>query len=336
MIYVLSKSRDKLKTTLNRLLFCLCIGDIILSFAFLFYKAVAEEEDKLGPDGEPMYSIPVATNQAACNAQGFFFVLGSILSPFYNCALCVYYLCVIKFNYSDTKIKKKIEPYLHAVPWTWASFCAVYALASKSINANRLTCWIEPAPFDCQYPEFGVDCKRGKNAVKLRTILATGPLIAIFFAICGIMAVVYLTVLKQERRMRRYDDRAQARSLSGRRNEPNMIAGRQIANSVRGRIRENASNSRTVLNQALAYVGAYLFSYILVFINQFIVIKSGKYNLTILVLSSVLYPLQGKSDSSRLLLFWRLVHSHPYSILTAFAKDSSTFWYSYIPESLVN
>ena len=301
MIYVLSKSRDKLNTTLNRLLLCLCIGDVILSFAFLFSKAVMNYINRLGPDGEPIYSIPVANNQAACNVQGFIFVLGGILSPFYNCALCVYYLCVIKFNYSDNTIKMKIEPYLHAVPWTWASFCAVYALASKSINPNRLTCWIEPSPIDCKNPAAGFDCERGENAVELRTIVQTLPLGAVFFVICGIMAVVYMAVWKQERRMRKYDHRAAA-SMAGRRNEASMIVGRQSADADRGTTPQNVKNSRKVLNQALAYVGAYLFSFILVLINQFIVFRTKKYNITILVMSSAIYPLQGKSDSSRLLL----------------------------------
>jgi hypothetical protein len=311
IIYVLSKSRDKLNTTLNRLLLCLCVGDIILSFAFLFSKAIVNFDDRLNADGLPIYSIPVANNQAACNVQGFFVVLGGILSPFYNCALCVYYLCVIKFNYSDTKIKKKIEPYLHAVPWTWASLGAVYALASKSINANRVTCWIEPSPIDCKDPAAGVDCERGENAVELRMIVEIGPHMAIFFAICGMMAVVYLTVWRQERRMRRYDHRA---SMAVRNtNEVSMIAGRQSpaeANAAGGLPRQNVTNSRKVLNQALAYVGAYLFSYVLPIINQFIFIGSGNYSLTILVMSSAIYPLQGKSDSSRLLLCARSGGSH--------------------------
>ena len=98
-IYVILKSRDKLKPTLHQILFCLCIGDIIVSFAFLFTKTTVKSEDRLNADGKVLYSIPVATNQAARNAQGFFFVLGCVLSPFYNCSLCVlfYFLCVIKF-----------------------------------------------------------------------------------------------------------------------------------------------------------------------------------------------------------------------------------------------
>tara|TARA_B110000093_G_C12698711_1_gene297278 strand:- start:122 stop:472 length:351 start_codon:yes stop_codon:yes gene_type:complete len=75
-------------------------------------------------------------------------------------------------------------------------------------------------------------------------------------------------------------------------------------------LRQNVTNSRKVLNQALAYVGAYLFSYVLPIINQFIFIGSGNYSLTILVMSSAIYPLQGKSDSSRLLLCARSGGSH--------------------------
>jgi hypothetical protein len=272
----------------------------MLSFPFLFTKAIVKFDDRLNADGKVLYSVPVATNQAACNAQGFFFVIGGILSPFYNCALCVYYLCVIKFNYSDTKIKKKIEPYLHAVPWTWASFCALYALASKSINANRTICWIEPAPIDCKKTAAGVDCERGKDAVELRMIFETGPRVAVFFAIFGMMTILYLTVWKQERRMRRYDHRTSS-SFAGRRGDASMIAGRHPpveANEPRGLLRQNMTNSRKVLNQALAYVGAYLLSYTLPITNQFIFIGSAKYNLSILGLSSVFYPLQGESDLS--------------------------------------
>jgi hypothetical protein len=136
--------------------------------------------------------------------------------------------------------------------------------------------------------------------------------------------------------MKRYDHRAAA-SMAGRRNEASMIVGRQSTISAGGLLRQNVTNSRKVLNQALAYVGAYLFSYTLTIINQFIFIGSGKYNLTILVISCVFYPLQGKSDdSSRILIFARSGGSHfDTSHVSAFAKDSSILWYSYTPESLV-
>ena len=101
--------------------------------------------------------------------------------------------------------------------------------------------------------------------------------------------------------MRRYDHRTSS-SFAGRRGDASMIAGRHPpveANEPRGLLRQNMTNSRKVLNQALAYVGAYLLSYTLPITNQFIFIGSAKYNLSILGLSSVFYPLQGESDLSR-------------------------------------
>ena len=271
-----------------------------MSFALLFTKAIIQIEDRLGPDGEPMNSIiPVATNQVACNAQGFFFVAGSILSPFYNCALCVYYVCVIYFNYSDPKIKEKVEPFLHAVPWTWALFSAIYALASNTFNPNFGYCTIEHGPYDCIANE-EIACKSGINAMTLRWVFQGGPLLAVFFLICGMMAVVYWTVWKQEKIMKGYDHRA---VMTGG-YEQSMIVGRrnQVAELPWSHrllsLRQTVTNSRKVLNQALAYVGAYLCSFILVYVDAFILLSDGHYNDTILLLQAFFHPLQGKSDQS--------------------------------------
>jgi len=46
MLYVISRSRAKLSTTLNRLLVGLCVGDIIGSFPMLFSKAIIKLEDR--------------------------------------------------------------------------------------------------------------------------------------------------------------------------------------------------------------------------------------------------------------------------------------------------
>ena len=165
-------------------------------------------QDRLGPDGEPMYSIPVATNQVACNAKGLFALLGGILSPFYNCSLCVYYLCVIKFNYSNNTITMKIEPFPHAGPWTWALFCVVYALVIKAFNPSFTSCVINPSPYDCLNND-DIDCERGSRFEILNLVVGM-TFMCCFFAIYGIMAVLYWTVLKQERRMKRYDHRHRA------------------------------------------------------------------------------------------------------------------------------
>ena len=64
-----------------------------MSLALVVTKAIVKFDDRLNADGEPMYSIPVATNQAACNAQGFVFIMGgyrvSILQLLSLCILLI-------------------------------------------------------------------------------------------------------------------------------------------------------------------------------------------------------------------------------------------------------
>jgi hypothetical protein len=296
IIYVISKSTDKLNTTLHRLLLGLCIGDLLTSIALAFTKVIINFE-----------GFPVVNNQAACGAQGFLIVLGGIVSPFYNCGLCVYYLCVIKWNYSNTKITKMVEPFLHAIPWLWALFSAIFVVATKNVNLGFGYCRINsaPAPLECT-TDASTDCGGGINAVKLRWALQGGPLFAIFFAICIQMAVIYLHVCRLERKMRKAGYRSTNTALAGGRRgklEANMIVGRQTsgpANSGRGVLRQSVPNSRKTLNQALAYVGAYFITYFLVFLSGFMFLASGNYNDIIVLIALFLYPLQGKCSQCRL------------------------------------
>jgi len=327
IIYVISRSKDKLKTTMNRLLLGLCIGDIFLTLPMLFTKAIVKVEDLSITINGNMYSyqIPVITSRAACDTQGFFITLGSILSPFYNCSLCVYYICVIKLSYTDAKITKKVEPFLHAVPWLWAMSTAIFALASKSLFPNGGYCTlISTAHF---------------------WALQLGPWLIIFFAICIQMAVVYHHVWRQDRRMTNAGyARAGRGATPG--SEPSMIAGRQPvvqATPRRGSLRQPVSNSRTTLYKAFAYAGAYFCTYIFIFVDASIYLASREANDTISYIAIFLYPLQGKSQSVISVGCWIwLTCECCIRSLTIFfqssllQKVSSTSSSSYIPKLLIN
>ena len=274
IIYVISRSTDKLNTTLHRLLLGLCIGDLITSIALAFTKIIIYSKDG---------QIPMTTNQAACDAQVFLIVLGGTVSPFYNCGLCVYYLYVIKWNYSNTKIAKNVEPFLHVMPWLWGLISAIIVVASKKAVPGSGFCAI--------------------SGVKLRWALQGGPLLAIFFAICIQMAVICLHVWRLERRMANAGYRSSNAARAGRRRggpEACMILGRQTSEQInvgRGVLRQTVSNSKRTMNRALAYVGAYFCTYFLVYVNGFIFLAEGKLNATITLIGFFLYPLQGKSHS---------------------------------------
>jgi len=299
MLYVISRSRSKLSTTLNRLLVGLCVGDIIYSFPMLFSKAILKFEDRerIDPsDGSVFpYTAVFTSNQAACSTQGFFILLGMAIGPFNNCALCIYYVCVVKLNMSVAKIKKKVEPFLHAIPWMYAIIISSMALATRTINPKFAICTVtEYHPKGCDSD----DCVVGKDHVKKLLLIRAVILVIVFIAIIVMMAVIFLKVWRQERRMRNAGYRStNAARAAG--NEASMIAGnRNQAQATRntGLLRQNVANSRKVLNQALAYAGAYFATWFF-FVCYLLILITGKYNEIMLVLATFFSPLQGKSHA---------------------------------------
>ena len=291
MLYVISRSRSKFSTTLNRLLVGLCVGDIILSFPMLFSKATLTFEDR------ESYTAVVPSNQAACSTQGFFITLGMVICPFNNCALCIYYICVIQLNMSVSKIKKYVEPFLHAIPWMYAITISSVAVATRSINSAAAMCRIaEYRPKGCESD----DCARGKNHVKKLFLIGAVWLIIAFIAIVVMMTVIFLKVWRQERKMKNagYRSTNAARS-SAAGSEANMIAGNRNqaqATSNRLSLRQNVANSRKVLNQALAYAGAYFVTWFfpLCYLLDSLITQ---YSMPAImsVIASISSPLQGKS-----------------------------------------
>jgi hypothetical protein len=297
MLYVISRSKDKLSTTLNRLLVGLCVADIIFSFPMLFSKLIIKLEDRELIDADGVidsYSVPGTTNWAACRTQGFFIYVGGHVSVCYNICLCIYYVCVIKLNYSNTKIKKKIEPFLHAIPWSYAITTVIGALATKSINPGDGFCFnYEYRPQDC----YSDDCVRGLHAwiFDLADIII---LYVTFIVIILMMTIIYLKVWRQERRMKNagYRSTNTARAAG---KEANMIAGRQNQaqsnNSVNMSLRQNITNSRKVLNQGLAYAGAFLVTWFFYIVSITVTVAGGDPKSVIFLLSTFFVPLQGKS-----------------------------------------
>jgi len=306
MLYVISRSRAKLSTTLNRLLVGLCVGDIMFSFPMLFSKAIITFEDdweSIDPSDGLLVVIvqqayPESNNQAACSTQGFFITLGMVIGPLNNCALCIYYICVVKLNMSVVKIKKKVEPFLHAIPWMYAIIIPSIAVATRSINPDYSMCLINVyRPEGCESD----DCVIGKDRVKKLFFIQTALLLFAFIAIIAMMTVIFLKVWRQERRMRiaGYRSSNAARAAG---NEVNMIAGNRNQAQARrntGLLRQNVANSRKVLNQALAYAGAYFATWFFTVFYLLDYLITQKPKEILYFLATVCSPLQGKSHARR-------------------------------------
>lgn len=129
-------------------------------------------------------------NVATCEAQGFFLTL-SVAVPIYNAMLSIYYILVINYRYTNTMLKKRVEPIMHFVAFFWSFGTASYSLATGLFNNANLWCWIAPLPLDCKDTitygtvEDGNDkpCIRGDNVWVYRFGFYFIPLwFCIFFA----------------------------------------------------------------------------------------------------------------------------------------------------------
>jgi hypothetical protein len=78
---------------------------------------------------------------ATCRLQGFFIQFG-ISSSMYNASLSLYYLLVVRYGWKEIKMKR-VEPFLHGIPITWALCTAITALLLDLLGEANLWCWID-------------------------------------------------------------------------------------------------------------------------------------------------------------------------------------------------
>eukprot|EP00580_Thalassiosira_gravida_P017245 CAMPEP_0201663050 /NCGR_PEP_ID=MMETSP0494-20130426/4967_1 /ASSEMBLY_ACC=CAM_ASM_000839 /TAXON_ID=420259 /ORGANISM="Thalassiosira gravida, Strain GMp14c1" /LENGTH=72 /DNA_ID=CAMNT_0048141551 /DNA_START=11 /DNA_END=226 /DNA_ORIENTATION=+ len=55
-------------------------------------------------------------SQTTCTMSGFAVIVGMLMSSLYSCSLNIYSLAIVKYNKTDSYIRTKMEPFLHAVP----------------------------------------------------------------------------------------------------------------------------------------------------------------------------------------------------------------------------
>ena len=318
ILYVIFRSREKISTTLNRLLVGLCVGDILSSLALLCGKLTYQLEN----------GLPVATSKVGCEIQGYFMIIGTTLSPFYNCSLCFFYLAVIRYGVTEEVITRRLEPLLHFVPIAWSLFGANYALSKQAINPYIGDCWIHPAPFNCVENE-NIDCERGENANQIRWIVSGVPTFIILFTIIILMTIMFVHVRGQELRTIAMGFRNTILARAHR-NETNMSSNITAIPGPTGILRQSVSNSRRVLNQAIAYVSAYLLSYTFIYSNAIYFIRTkGSYNNTITSLLSFFFPLQGKIQRPEILPFHERLLISQFCTMYYSLQDFLTWLFSY-------
>jgi len=185
-----------------------------------------------------------AGNDRTCQAQGFF-VQANCTSAMYNACLSLYYLLTIKYRWTEDRLKK-IEPYLHAIPFLWSYSTAIASISLDILGNAYLWCWISS-----KYDAY-------------RWALFYGPLWLMILIVTINCIMIWLHIRKTERKSNRWT--FEATSLRIKQSTPFRIS--TANNNVNG-VAEGAkkkpkqpSQSRQVANQCFLYAAAFYFNWV--------------------------------------------------------------------------
>jgi hypothetical protein len=205
------RSHHGLSTTYHRLVFGLCIGDILSSFAQALGSAMVPKEMN--------YLIPGAQgNTATCTAQGSLVGVGVGVAASYNCCICLYYLAIIRYNKKDEYIRNKLEPWFHGISIIIPLVVGFIFMAMKSFNLCEAVCYLrQNDPPHCigyesgDMPKgFSIPCGRGDGGENpilypVTSIVGFGSVLIVTPTVIGAtMLLMYRSVSKIEQRMQNY------------------------------------------------------------------------------------------------------------------------------------
>ena len=304
IVWHILRSHKGLSSTYHRLVFGLCVGDLMASLSYVINSTAVPKEMQ--------YLMPSARgNVGTCTALGLFLTAGIAIAYSYNCKICCYYLSIITFNKNDDYIKRNLEPWFHGVPIVFAVVTGIIGLIMKQYNNNGLGgCYLTSYhPPHCRgvangiIPEgFAIPCGRGDtesgNLFKLVGYLV--PLTIVPTIIVGTMITMHRTVRKIERKMRNYGatslrlraSRIQARVVEG----PNTTLKSKLLsicpcvfrNYYTSRSNNARSQKRAVLYMAMSYSVTWALTWI-----PFYIVYYGISNKATGILVAMFTPLQG-------------------------------------------
>ncbi|KAG7342680.1 hypothetical protein IV203_020624 [Nitzschia inconspicua] len=217
----ISKSTSKFTSILatstshHRIILGMSISDCIISCAHFFSSW------PIPADADSEFSIyGNIGNTMTCSAQGFFIQLG-IMVPLYNSLLVLYFVLTIRRGWTEADFQQYAGPIGHTLIWIFGLGTAVAGLFLNLYNNANLWCWIASYPQDCvqtfqppvdesDYLFDAIDgstkepCDRGDNSFIYRFAFWYGPLWLMFPWVVLGMTLVYLHVLKQDKKMESY------------------------------------------------------------------------------------------------------------------------------------
>jgi hypothetical protein len=178
------------KRAYHRILVAMSACDLLGSAALMFGTTPIPRETLLET---------ARGNTATCTAQGFFFHWFAQAVLYYNTGLMIYFVMTIRYNWTESRVAKWLEPLFHLwsllVPFAQA-VAGLFLHIFNPIGFGNF-CYISPYPLLCGIVE---PCTRGQSAAVLYNWFATIPESVALAIIYVSIVLIYCTVRGQARR----------------------------------------------------------------------------------------------------------------------------------------
>eukprot|EP00979_Chaetoceros_neogracilis_P002575 scaffold435_cov275-Chaetoceros_neogracile.AAC.27 len=259
LILIIHRSRVGLSTIYHRIMYCMSLADIMSSLAMALGSLLMPKDMIY-----TQFESAVYGNTTTCTAQGIGFLLGANLVFAYNTALCVYYLCSIRYKMTEASIRKRVEPFFHICAVFGSVSITIYLCAVNLFNPNPWDAWCTAVdiPWKCSYGEFrSKDCSFNSNTSQAALFVIVSEYLLGFACLIASMILITWTVYKQEMLIKSYQERVYGR----RRTSSTTMDSNERNNLVSSKSRHHFT--KVIAYQALAYVAVFLLCQSNVFIG---------------------------------------------------------------------
>jgi hypothetical protein len=296
ILYIISKSHEKLSITHHRIMAFMSMFDIISSI-FIALGTIMMPSDS-------MYQLagPMLGNQVTCQIRGWltgFSVIGATAS---NACLSLYFVIKIVFNVEATKVRYRLEPVMCGYTLFLACFVPTFYLSKDLIHPNPFdgVCNVIPYPESCdeqRWYDFSM-CVWDEDVLNEYTssIILFEIVLGVHFGFIVIsMCIVLWKATMLNREIKILDAALKATNTNDSSLDVNTpeaalpsFNGMTCRNDMLFFMRDLRYDRIFVL-QAVMYVFAYMLTWMVTFGSNTLYIA----NIQLDIADSILYPLQG-------------------------------------------
>jgi len=253
-----ARSRASLKVR-QRFMLCMSFFDILSSISNSFSTAAMPQiKETYGTNG----------NESTCITQAFFLQLG-IAVPMYNAALCLYYLCVIRYSMTEKRLSGVFERSVHVIVITYALTTAIVGVTLDLFHDTGFFCWLIEYPLNCEL-DSDIQCTNNHKQIII-FFFGIFPVLVSFFIVFISMILVYLSMHNNYIRMRKYSFRGQ--------HSPGVLS----------LLKEKQKTAK----QATLFVLAFFLTWIIPFVNVVLILSNKTVPFCTALIQGLLMPLQG-------------------------------------------